>query len=248
MKYIHFLCVLVLLSSCKKEHQNLTKITAKNIAIDTSIAASKEINSLINPYKEELTGDMKEPLTFTPIVLTKENRNKQSVLGNLLADLCMEMANPVYQKTTNTNIDFALFNSGGIRAIIPQGVVTKEHAFKVMPFENELVAVTLSGAKMEELLHYFIKTKAAHPLSKNINLTISDDAYALKINGTPFDINKNYTVLTTDYLQGGGDRMNFFKEPVKLTVLDYKMRDAIIDYFNKVDTLQTAIDNRIKLQ
>ena len=41
--------------------------------------------------------------------------------------------------------------------------------------------------------------------------------------------------------------MNFFKNPVKLTPLNYKMRDAIIAYFQKVDTLQTAIDNRVKL-
>lgn len=248
MKYIHLLCFLVLLSSCKKEHQNLTKITAKNIAIDTSITASKDINQIIKPYKEELIGDMQAPLTFTPIDLTKENIDKQSNLGNLLADLCIEMANPVFLEKTKKNIDFSMFNSGGIRAIIPKGVVTRERAFKVMPFENELVVVTLSGDKMEELIQYFVKTNAAHPLSKNIDLTIKGNDYTLKINGKPFDKSKSYSVLTTDYLQSGGDRMNFFKSPLKLTVLDYKMRDGIIDYFQKVDTLKTAIDNRVKLK
>ncbi|APZ47443.1 UDP-sugar hydrolase [Polaribacter reichenbachii] len=248
MKFTHFLCLFLLLASCKKTEQSVTKITGKNIKIDTTIVASEDINQIIKPYKEELTDDMQEPLTFAPIDLTKENIGKQSNLGNLLADLCIEMANPVFHKKTKKNIDFSMFNSGGIRAIIPKGVVTRERAFKVMPFENELVVVTLSGDKMEELIQYFIKTKAAHPLSQNIDLTIKGNDYTLKINGKPFDKSKSYSVLTTDYLQSGGDRMNFFKNPLKLTVLDYKMRDCIIDYFQKVDTLKTGIDNRIKLK
>ena len=38
---------------------------------------------------------------------------------------------------------------------------------------------------------------------------------------------------------------DFFKNPEKLIKLDYKIRDAIIDYFKKTDTLQTAIDHRV---
>jgi 5'-nucleotidase len=38
--------------------------------------------------------------------------------------------------------------------------------------------------------------------------------------------------------------MNFFKNPVKLYPLDYKMRSAIIDYFKETDTLKTNLDGR----
>ncbi len=200
---------------------------------------------MIAPYKEELTADMQEALSYSTISFTKKATNRQSNLGNLLADLCVEVANPIFNKKTNTNIDFSMFNSGGIRATLPSGNITKEHAFKLMPFDNELVVVELTGNKITELVTYFIKNKAAHPLSKNINLTISDEDYKLKINGETFDKDRTYNVLTTDYLQGGGDKMNFFKNPIKLTTLDYKMRDAIIDYFKKVDTLQSTIDNRV---
>ncbi|WP_165731192.1 5'-nucleotidase C-terminal domain-containing protein [Polaribacter sp. 20A6] len=247
MKLSHFICCLLLVVSCKKADQQLTKITAKNIAIDSTFVASTKITNLIAPYKEQLTGDMQETLTYTPIKLTKQNIDRQSTLGNLLADMCVAVANPLFKEKTNNSIDFSMFNSGGIRASIPAGNITKEHAFKLMPFDNELVVATLTGDKVKELVAYFIKNKAAHPLSKNIELTITGDTYTLLINGKPLDENKTYTVLTSDYLQDGGDKMNFFKNPVALTVLDYKMRDAIIDYFQKVDTLQTTIDNRVKL-
>ena len=245
MKVSHFICCLLFLVSCKKTTQHLTKITAKNSTIDSTIVPSKSIDKIIQPYKEKLTADMQETLTFTAVALTKKNVAMQSTLGNLLADLCMEMANPIFKEKTNGRIDFSLFNNGGIRATIPAGNITKEHAFKLMPFDNELVVVELTGDKIVDLVTFFIKNKTAHPLSKNINLTITGETYALKINGTSFNKNRTYRVLTNDYLQTGGDKMNFFKNPVKLTVLDYKMRDVIIDYFKKTDTLQAFLDNRI---
>ena len=41
----------------------------------------------------------------------------------------------------------------------------------------------------------------------------------------------------------GGDRMDFFKTNDSLYVLDYKIRNVLIDYFTKIDTLNPVIDN-----
>ena len=245
MKRSYVLLFLLAISSCKKSERQLVKITAKNIAIDNSIKASEEIVWIISPYKGKLTSEMREVLCFSPQKMVKNDGNMQSTLGNLMADMCFEMSNPIFIEKTKATIDFVLFNNGGIRASLPAGKITKEHAFKLMPFDNELVVVNLTGEKVLELTNYFIKNKKAHPVSKSIQLTIGENYNHLKIKGETFDKNKSYNVLTTDYLQGGGDKMNFFKNPKQLTLLDYKMRDAIIDYFRKKDTLQTAIDNRI---
>ena len=188
---------------------------------------------------------MSKVLSYAPIEFNKNNIGMQSYLGNLMADMCYDMANPLYKEKMNASIDFAMFNNGGLRAPVLEGNVTKESAFKLMPFENALVVVQLSGNKIKELVDYFIRNKKAHPLSKNISLNIKKKGYSLTINGKSFDENKTYSVLTSDYLQGGGDRMYFFKEPIKLTKLDYKVRDAILDYFSKVDTLNAKIDKRI---
>ena len=97
--------------------------------------------------------------------------------------------------------------------MIPEGKVTVETAYKLMPFENNLVVVTLTGEKVKELITYFIKGKKAHPLSQHVELTINGENYNLTINNQPFDPHKTYTVLTSDYLQNGGDSMYFFKNP-----------------------------------
>lgn len=248
MKFAHFLCLFLVFASCKKTttKTHLTKITAKTILVDANIKPSANIDSIVAPFKKKLDTEMQQILSYAPKHFLKNDGKMQSSLGNLLADLSFNIANPIFKKKTNQSIDFAMFNHGGIRATIPQGKIVTERAFKIMPFENEFVAVTMTGKKITELVEYFIRNKRAHPLSKNIELTIkSDDSYTLKINGKPFDKSRNYTVLTSDFLQSGGDKMNFFKNPKKLTKLDYKVRNGIIDYFKKTDTLQATTDNRV---
>lgn len=250
MKSSHFLLafLLVLFISCKKENLTLTKITAKNIAIDSTVLSSKKIDSIVAPYSKKLVLEIEKVLTFTPKDLVRTDGVMQSTLGNLMADLCYEIANPIFEEKNNQNIDFAMLNYGGIRAGIPKGEVTTENAFNLMPFENELVVAEIKGEKVIELIDYFIKGKRAHPLSKHIQLVIEKGDYQLNINGIPFDKNKTYSVLTSDYLQNGGDRMNFFANPKKLTKLDVKVRDAILTYFEKVDVLNPIIDNRVILK
>ena len=245
MKQSYLLIFLLVISSCKKSEKQLIKITAKNIAIDSTIKASEEITNIINPYKEKLTSEMQEVLCYSPKEIIKSDGNMQSSLGNLMADMCFKMANPIFKENTNEAIDFVLLNYGGIRADLPKGYIKKEHAFKLMPFENELVVVNLTGDKVLELISFFINNKEAHPFCKNIELIISKNSYNLKIKGNVFNKNKTYNVLTNDYLHNGGSNMNFFKNSKKFTILDYKIRDVIIDYFKKTDTLKATLDNRV---
>ena len=245
MKKSYLLIFLLVISSCKKSEKQLVKITAKNIAIDSTIKASEEITNIINPYKEKLTSEMQEVLCYSPKEIIKSDGNMQSSLGNLMADMCFKMANPIFKENTNEAIDFVLLNYGGIRADLPKGYIKKEHAFKLMPFENELVVVNLTGDKVLELISFFINNKEAHPFCKNIELIISKNSYNLKIKGNVFNKNKTYNVLTNDYLHNGGSNMNFFKNSKKFTILDYKIRDVIIDYFKKTDTLKATLDNRV---
>jgi len=247
MKYTYFLSLLLVFSACKPKPVYLQKITAQNIAVD-SIKQSKQITDIIEPYKEKLAQEMNQVLSYNPQNLNKNDGNMQSSIGNMLADLSVELGSLIYKDKTGNTIDFCMLNHGGVRASIQQGDVTMEDAFRVMPFENELVVVELTGDKVEELFQYFVRNKRAHPLSKNVALIVNNDEYSLDINSIKFNKNKTYHVLTNDYLQSGGDNMNFFKNPKTLTKLDYKLRDAIIDYFKENDTLKVSLDNRVIVQ
>ena len=97
---------------------------------------------------------------------------------------------------------------------------------------------------------YLSKAKRAHPVSKQLQLTLNNDfeIRSAIINNKTIDIDKTYYIATNDYLYNGGDRMTFFHPNDSLYILDYKIRNVLIDYFKKTDTLNPKIDNRfIKL-
>ena len=246
--FIISLFTVLLIISCKNEPQQVVKIEGKLLPIDQKIKSVKEIEDFIEPYKQKVATEMNAVLSYTAIDLVRTDSQLESTLGNLMADLCYQRANPVFNSRTDKNIDFALFNFGGIRAGITKGAVTMENAFNLMPFENGLVVVELTAAKIKELVAYLIENKRAHPLSNHFNLAISKTGYSLKINDKILDENKTYFVLTSDYLQNGGDSMNFFKDPVSITNIDYKFRNAIIDYFKETDTLVTSLDGRFRVE
>ncbi len=247
MRLIYVFSLVLLLSSCKKTQVYLATVRANTLAINDHLDKDTSIDRFIAPYKTKLDAEMNRILSYTPLDMTKKDSLKQTTLGNLTADICFNQASAIYEKQTGETIDFALFNYGGLRTIFSKGNITKGDVFKVMPFENELVVVTLSGDKMEELIAFFIRSSRTHPISKQIGLELDKDSYMLRIKGQDFDKTRTYRVLTSDYLQNGGSNMTFFKDPIQLYPLNYKVRTALIDYLQEIDTVKVQIDQRIRL-
>ncbi len=242
--YLFFFLIAGLLFGCKKEPVHINKITGKRLKISEQLPIDSVFFKTIQPYKDTLENKINTFLCYNPTTLTRKENPLESSLGNLYADICYEKANVIFHKKTNKNIDFALFNYGGIRTVVPKGDITVENIFKLMPFENKLVIVELSGKKTKALFDYLQKSKEAHPIS-HLKLQMTNNKLSsILINDIPFDPSKNYFVLTHDYLQHGGDHMDFFKEPVNLYDTEYKVRDAIIDYLKDTDTIKAKLDGR----
>ena len=240
-----FLCLVFAIISCKKDEFHLAKIKGANISISDSLPNTKSIDSFIQPYRDHVNKNLDSVLAYSVDTYSKSDGELETALGNLMADVIYEQANPIFKSRTGKDIDFLLLNHGGMRAIISKGNVTLRSAYKLMPFENAIVVADLKGEQVKELIEYLARNKRAHPIAK-LKITLDKD-YNLNevlVNGEPIDYNRNYLVCTNDYLANGGDRMNFFKTNDSLYVLDYKIRNALIDYLKKVDTINAFIDNR----
>ena len=234
-----------LIIACKNNSHEVSKINAKQLKIGNDIKQDSSIIQLFTPYKKKMTKEITKSLSFSPKILERTDGNLQSTLGNLVADLSYEKANELFKNKTGKTVDFSMSNYGGIRAAIMKGDVTVSNAFELMPFDNTIVVVELNYDKIKALFNYFVAKKRAHPLSKNIQLTIENDSYNVLINGKPIKKDRTYFVATSNYLQKGGDGMIFFSEPESLFNSNFLIRDAIVDYFKSKDTLRANLDNRV---
>ena len=234
-----------LIIACKNNSHEVSKINAKQLKIGNEVKQDSSIIQLFTPYKKKMTNEISKSVSFSPKILERTDGNLQSTLGNLVADLSYEKANELFKNKTGKTVDFSMSNYGGIRAAIMKGDVTVSNAFELMPFDNTLVVVELNYDKIKALFNYFVAKKRAHPLSKNIQLTIKNDSYNVLINGKAIKKDRTYFVATSNYLQKGGDGMIFFSEPESLFDSNFLIRDAIVDYFESKDTLSANLDNRV---
>ena len=243
-KYL-FICITALILNACKQESHLYKIEGKQILISDSLETNAEIDAFIKPFREHVSKDLDSVLTYSLGTYSKTDGELNTAIGNLFADAVYEEANPIFKRRTGHDIDMVLLNHGGIRSIISKGNVTLRTAYELMPFENSVVVVELKGKQIQELIDYLVKAKIAHPIS-GLKLLLDKDynVKSVSINGKPYDINKTYFVATNDYLYMGGNNMDFFKTNVSLYTLDYKIRNVLIDYFSKKDTINPVIDDR----
>jgi 2',3'-cyclic-nucleotide 2'-phosphodiesterase (5'-nucleotidase family) len=249
LQYIIAFIAIALIQSCSG--------TTKIKSVETTSIEFNPNNSfidsatyqLISPFKSEMDKIMNEVLVVSDTALTKEL--PESSLGNFVSDAVLKKANDHYIASDNLPANICLLNNGGLRAQLPKGIITRGNAFELMPFENSIVIITLSGEKTLQLFQSLVDFNGA-PFSGATVKAKGKKIEELKINGELFDITKNYKVVTSDYLASGGDKYDFFKEPVKTETLNYKLRDAIIDYMMDTNkngkTLNSKKDGRIKYE
>ncbi len=243
----HFVIIITFIGfcSCKQSPGALTEIEAHQLRIDSTLATNDSIEGFILPYHNRINEVLDSALAYAPSMITKDDGEYNTTAGNLMADIVFEAAAPIYKARTGNELDFVLLNHGGIRSIISKGKVSARTAFEVMPFENTIVVVDLTGKSVKKLVEYLMNSKRAHPISgMQIVLNKDGSLKSFKIQGKPLDKERTYHVATSNYLVTGGDNMGFFKETVGITDTDYLIRNAMIDHFKKVDTIAPKIDDR----
>lgn len=248
--FLYLFTSLILIVSCKNPDFRVTEIQGQQLAVSDSIEPNNSITEFIEPYKNHIDREMNAVLAYSVASLVKTDGDLNTAIGNMMADAVLELSNPVFQKRTGKTIDMVLLNYGGIRSSLNQGDITTRSAFQIMPFENEVVVAKMNGMAVRELVRYLIDSGTAHPVAGVELILNSNNAIEkLLIGGKPLENHQEYFVATNDYLLQGGDNMSFFTQASEVFNLDYKIRNLLIDYFRKHDTIAPVKDARfIKLK
>jgi 2',3'-cyclic-nucleotide 2'-phosphodiesterase (5'-nucleotidase family) len=245
LRYFVLILTVFAFVSCGEKKLYVHKVSGKQIPVTETLSETNSVEQFIAPYRKHIDEDLNTVLAYAPENIDKKG-TWQTNIGNLQATITLASARKIFNLREKKEVDICLLNNGGIRAIINKGDITTRTAFELMPFENNLVVVSLKGEQILELIKYMIKEKKPHPLA-GLTFTIdkNDSAKNILVQNQPLDLQKTYFVATNDYLYNGGDNMNFFKKGQKMYDLDYKLRNVWIDYFKEVDTIPVLTDIRI---
>jgi 2',3'-cyclic-nucleotide 2'-phosphodiesterase (5'-nucleotidase family) len=226
----------------------LTSVQTGSIELNPSAVTAEDtaVARTISPYKTALDKEMNEVLIISQTSFSKGE--PEGELGNLVADIVLAEGLKKYTSKDNIPPLFCVLNNGGLRVPLPKGEITRGKIFELMPFENEMVVLTLTGERTQQLFD-FIAARNGMPVAGMVMGIQNGKAVNVLVQGQPFDPTKNYALVTSDYLAYGGDKMEFFRDPVKSESLHYKLRDAIIDHLRAAHKqgvqLKAKTDSRI---
>jgi 2',3'-cyclic-nucleotide 2'-phosphodiesterase (5'-nucleotidase family) len=176
----------------------------------------KEIMTVVTKYRENVDAVLNETIGETESDLDGEHvRERETNLGNLIADIMRAAAGS----------DATIINGGGIRTGMKKGLISVKNVYNVLPFNNYIVAIRLTGKEIKETLEHGVsaieKNEGRFPqvsgltFTYNASVSVGSRVSDILIAGSPIDPGREYTVATNDFLAAGGDGYTAFGDAVK---------------------------------
>lgn len=235
---------LIGISSCSTQYE-VTSVSRSRILIDSLYDRNpdKAATEFIAPYKAVVDSVMSPVMGH--LARNMSGERPESTLSNLLADI-MVWAGRNYGE----NPVLGVYNMGGIRASLSEGVVTYGDILEVAPFENRICFLTLKGDKLTELFEQMASVYG-EGVSKGVEMVITKDAKlkSVRLNGMPIDPEKEYRIATIDYLAEGNDRLEAFKSKTNLVAPEGEEHDSryvICNYFRAMEKEGKVVDSKIE--
>ncbi len=239
-----------LATACKTQYVQTSTENRNMIVADTIIPIDSQIVYMYLPYKQKLEKNISRVISVTREEMAKDK--PESNLTNFLGDLLLAEG----KKTAGENgeqiePDISYFNYGGIRTFLPKGEITVGKIFELMPFDNEMVFLKLTGNQVQEFLNG-IAAKGGDSVG-GVRFTISDNkATGITVDGQNLNPDNEYWLVTNDYVASGGDGYNVLTRRQEMVNTGKLIRDAIIDYMERKhknqEEIHVELDDRISYE
>lgn len=217
---------------------------ATELPVDSSVPDDPAVEKMLQVYVpkvralNEAIGKLKGDL--------KKGGIGAGSLGNFVADALRDRA----QAKLGKPVLLAITNSGGLRKnAITEGDLTAGDIFELLPFENALVTVDLTGDQLRRFLDVILKHRDAQSgarITFRTNEKKENETVSVKLGsaGNEFEIDPKvtYTIVTIDYLVKRGGDYSILQEGQNIRPLSITMRDAVLDYVKS----ETAAGRPIK--
>ncbi len=243
----------------------------KDAAQLAGVAAWARMREMLEPYErgiaERIDLDRTVGCQLEDALPRFGSGGGDSPLGNLVAE--------ALQLEPRIQTDFAVTNSPGIRDDLrgvqrsepgracfdadgdPIYSVSAESLFNVLPFENTISTMFLSGREVQELLDYNAGRSAGRGCQSQLqvsgitftmvcrgdehgNFAHADD---VEIGGSPISFDATYEMATNDYIAGGGSGFQVLRRNTTQINSFIPMREAVVGYLQSVGVVPCNDDD-----
>jgi 2',3'-cyclic-nucleotide 2'-phosphodiesterase (5'-nucleotidase family) len=224
----------------------------------------KAASVIVEKYKQKVDAVLSEGVGEAEVNLDGENvRRMETNLGDLIADILRQAS----------GADVTIINGGGIRTSIKKGEIRVKDVYSVLPFDNYIVAIKLTGEQIREALEHGVSAveegEGRFPQVSGLSFKYSlsykrgSRVKEVLIAGQPIGSNREYIVATNDFLAAGGDGYTAFGEAIK-TSKDFAivggmmkgekvvysnsgrwLRDVVVDYIKEMRKIAPKVEGRI---
>jgi 5'-nucleotidase len=201
-----------------KDSRRLTHSDWEMLPVDTALPEDPDTAKVVAGYEAKLSVLLDMPVGESSVLLDarqEANRSRETGLGNWLAD--------IYR--TRTGADVAIVNGGSIRsdATYGPGKLSKRDILSILPFENPIVKLDVSGktlrAALEHGLSQIHESKESGRFPQVSGLGYVYDARQpvgkrltqVTVAGVPLDDQRRYSLALAAYLAKGGDGYEMLK-------------------------------------
>src|SRR5262245_8181960 len=221
-------------------NQNVSRMQATLIAVK-NVRPDPNIIKVLVPFSDkvkvkmaEIIGEATDDLTYS--------RTVESPLANIVAD--------AFREKEKTQI--AIQNIGGVRTKITKGKITWGNAFEVLPFQNTLITLKLTGAQLKKTFERGLVPTVGMIALSGVRVQLDRIrppgqrvVSAMLLDGTAIDDAKLYTVTTNDFVVAGGDGFTEFANGTDIVDHGIVLRDVFVDYIRFHRVISPILDGRI---
>jgi len=198
-----------------------------------------DIAGIVRRYHDRIKDRFSVVVGETTVDLVRNYRGESNI-GNLIGDAMREAE----------KADIAFHNSGGIRADVPASKITLEQLYAVLPFDDVLMSMDLTGkqillileqnAAVERGILQVSGLKVKYDMTRPVGKRVVE----VEVGGRPLRPDKSYRVVTTDFLAAGGEKFAVFRKGKNVRYGD-DMRDALVAYLKKHSPVRPEVEGRI---
>jgi len=219
--------------------------TRETIKVTDAGTANAAVQRIVEKWGAQVE-EMGAQIIGEAAIRLRKGRGEETALGNLITDA---------MRSTDLGdgqaFDIALHNDGGIRADVDAGEITFAELYAVLPFDNNLVGLSLTGAQVKEMLENGINSHASEiqvsglRFVYTLNKAQGRRVMEVLVNGETLQLERVYRVITIDYLYSHPQYEDSLGQGAEVFFGGLCL-DAIRDYIGAHSPVAPRIEGRIQ--